>query len=88
MIICLCHKVSDRDIARQVAGGCRDFDTLQEQTSVATACGACTDCALDLMHEHLDSHTARRVGEHSKEPRRMSLGPLSPPPEQHAFAPA
>ena len=47
MIICLCHKVSDRDIARETASGCRDFDSLQQETGVATACGACLDCAQD-----------------------------------------
>ncbi len=45
MIVCICHRVSDRDIAREVKAGCRDFGELQEELRVATACGACTDCA-------------------------------------------
>lgn len=45
MIVCVCHRVSDRDIAREAAFGCPDFDALQEATRLGTACGACLDCA-------------------------------------------
>lgn len=45
MIVCLCHRVSDRDIAREVRSGCTSFDLLQDELRVATACGACTECA-------------------------------------------
>lgn len=45
MIICVCHRLSDRDITRAVQHGCASFDDLQDDTRIATACGACTDCA-------------------------------------------
>ena len=45
MIVCVCHRVSDRDIAHAVRYGCASFDDLQEELGVATACGACGDCA-------------------------------------------
>lgn len=45
MIVCICHRVSDRDIAREARLGCRSFEQLQDETRVATACGACRDCA-------------------------------------------
>jgi bacterioferritin-associated ferredoxin len=45
MIICICHRVSDRDIAAQARAGCPDFDGLQEELRVGTSCGACLDCA-------------------------------------------
>ena len=47
MIVCVCHRVSDRAIASEVRAGCTSFDELQDTLRVATACGACTDCALD-----------------------------------------
>jgi bacterioferritin-associated ferredoxin len=47
MIVCICHRVSDRDIARAARQGCASFDELQEQLRVGTACGACGDCARD-----------------------------------------
>jgi bacterioferritin-associated ferredoxin len=52
MIICVCHRVSDRDIAGAVRAGCASFDALQEETRVATACGACHECAREAFHEH------------------------------------
>jgi bacterioferritin-associated ferredoxin len=45
MIVCVCRRVSDRDITRAVKEGVADFDTLQFETGVATQCGRCGDCA-------------------------------------------
>lgn len=45
MIVCVCHRVSDQHIAREVRSGCDSFDELQSDLRVGTACGACTDCA-------------------------------------------
>ncbi len=56
MIVCLCHGVSERDIAREAAAGCTNFDALQDELRVGTACGACTDCA----RETFDAHAAPR----------------------------
>lgn len=52
MIVCICHRVSDRDIARAARQGCANFDELQQALSVATACGRCLDCARDTFHHH------------------------------------
>ena len=41
MIVCICHRLSDRDIASEVREGCASFDELR----VVKSCGACTDCA-------------------------------------------
>lgn len=46
MIVCVCHRVSDRDIEHAVNhGGCRSFEELQDATRCGTNCGACLDCA-------------------------------------------
>lgn len=47
MIVCICHRVSDRDIEREARLGCPSFDALQDELRVGTACGACTGCAED-----------------------------------------
>ena len=47
MIVCVCHRVSDRDIEREVRHGCESFDELQDELRVGTACGSCLDCAHD-----------------------------------------
>jgi bacterioferritin-associated ferredoxin len=52
MIVCVCHRISDRDIAAQARAGCPDFDALQDALRVGTACGACIDCAHDTFQAH------------------------------------
>ncbi|TXD64474.1 (2Fe-2S)-binding protein, partial [Mitsuaria sp. TWR114] len=51
MIVCLCHRVSDRDIRRTVADGVHNFEVLQDETQVASACGSCHDCAREIFDE-------------------------------------
>ena len=51
MIVCLCHRVSDRDIAIAASSGCPDFETLQDELRVATGCGACRECACAVFEE-------------------------------------
>ena len=48
MIVCLCQRISDRDIREAVASGVRDFDTLQDETAIARNCGCCHDCAREV----------------------------------------
>ena len=55
MVICLCHRVSDRDIVRAARAGCSDFEALQQDLRVGTSCGACLDCARD----EFDAHAGR-----------------------------
>lgn len=52
MIICVCQNVSERDIARAVAGGCRSFDALQEKLEVGTCCGMCECAAREALAQH------------------------------------
>ena len=52
MIVCICHRVSDRDIAHAARAGCASFDELQDELRVATSCGACGDCARDTFEAH------------------------------------
>ena len=45
MVVCLCHRITDRDIARAAREGCPDFDALQDELRVGTSCGSCDECA-------------------------------------------
>lgn len=58
MIVCVCRRISDRDIASAVHGGCASFEQLQDELNVATACGACHDCACATFA----AHRAQRPG--------------------------
>jgi bacterioferritin-associated ferredoxin len=59
MIICVCHRISDRDIARMVRDGCASFDELQFELAVATCCGKCHDSA----RETFDAHRAQMAAD-------------------------
>ena len=48
MIVCVCHRVSDRDITREAHAGCTSFDQLQDELLVGTGCGACVECAQEV----------------------------------------
>lgn len=61
MIVCLCHRVSDRQIRQAAAQGCPDFEQLQEELLVATACGACHDCATALFDQVLPAAAERKA---------------------------
>lgn len=58
MIVCVCHRISDRDIRRAVVDGTASFDDLQIDTGVATRCGRCADCA----RQHFDQACAQPLG--------------------------
>jgi bacterioferritin-associated ferredoxin len=60
MIVCICHRISDRDIRRELAAGCASFDQLQDELRVATSCGACHDCARELFDAHAGAPCVRR----------------------------
>jgi len=48
MIVCVCHRVSDREIARHVRAG-MDFSDIQLELGVATQCGQCEGCAREVV---------------------------------------
>jgi bacterioferritin-associated ferredoxin len=58
MIVCICHRVSDRDIARAARDGCASFDDLQLETGIATCCGKCHDCARQTFELHASAASA------------------------------
>ena len=67
MIVCVCRRVSDRDIHHAARDGVQSFDELQAELGVATACGSCADCARDTWARacggaaHMPAPTARRT---------------------------
>lgn len=55
MIVCVCRRVSDREIARHVRAG-MTFDEVQFELGVATQCGQCEGCARDIVAQCSASH--------------------------------
>ena len=48
MIICVCRRISDREIVRHARAGL-GFDEIQFELGVATQCGQCEGCARDVV---------------------------------------
>lgn len=61
MIVCLCHRVSDRDIVRAVREGTQCFEMLQDETAVASGCGNCHECARDIFDSACADHCGGRI---------------------------
>jgi bacterioferritin-associated ferredoxin len=61
MIVCICHRVSDRDIEREARAGCASFEELQSELGVATGCGQCSDCARETFARVQACSSHRRV---------------------------
>lgn len=59
MYVCLCHGVTDADIRRVVADGCRDLPELSLRTGCGTSCGCCRELAGDLLDEARGAVAAR-----------------------------
>jgi len=55
MIVCVCRRVSDREIARHAHAG-MDFDDIQFELGVATQCGQCEGCARDVIAQCNSRH--------------------------------
>jgi len=69
MIVCVCQRVSDRDIERHARNGCASFDELQMDSGVASCCGRCTDCARDVFESaRASSHRPHGSGHHGLTP--------------------
>lgn len=48
MIVCVCHRISGREIARHVRAGMGFYD-IQLERGGATQCGWCDGCARDVV---------------------------------------
>ena len=58
MIVCVCNRVSDRDIVKVVRGGIRSFDLMLDETGAASRCGRCRECAREVFDAACAQHGA------------------------------
>jgi bacterioferritin-associated ferredoxin len=61
MIVCLCHRISDRDIQREVRAGTTCFERLQDETRVASSCACCMDSAREVFDAALNEASCCRA---------------------------
>jgi bacterioferritin-associated ferredoxin len=86
MISCICHRVSDRDIARTAREGCCSFEELQFDLRVARCCDKCHDSARETWEHHgaqIAASHGQPLRSNTLEPRRVisidSHGPVDAP---------
>lgn len=60
MIVCVCRRVSDREIARHARAG-MSFDDIQFELGVATQCGRCEGCARDVVQQCNATHPVAAI---------------------------
>jgi bacterioferritin-associated ferredoxin len=60
MIVCVCRRVSDREIARHARAG-MSFDDIQFELGVATQCGQCEGCARDIVEQCCSSQPVAAI---------------------------
>ena len=53
MIVCVCNRISDRDILQAIEGGAQSMEALQTKLEIANQCGACFSTAEDLLRQQL-----------------------------------
>jgi len=75
MIVCVCNRISDREIARHTRAGL-SFDEIQLELGVATQCGCCEQTAravvaqcsacapVAALHNTLDAQGAHNAALH------------------------
>ncbi|MBP6305751.1 MAG: (2Fe-2S)-binding protein [Giesbergeria sp.] len=73
MIVCVCRRISDRDIARHARAG-MGFDEIQFELGVATQCGRCEDCARDVVAQCNGTFPVAALHNSSADDVRASLG--------------
>ena len=49
MYVCVCNAVTDREIVERVRRGSDTIEAIRFELGVATCCGQCTDCALEVI---------------------------------------
>ncbi len=54
MIVCVCNNISDREIRQAVDLGLSSMDELRDTLGVATCCGKCATCAMQVLEKHLE----------------------------------
>lgn len=57
--VCVCNKVTDKQIRQAVDAGADSLEALSQELAVATCCGRCRECALQVM---TDAKRAAWVG--------------------------
>ena len=51
MYVCICNAITDREIRQAAELGVTDLQQLKDGLGVATGCGGCESCAIQILQE-------------------------------------
>ena len=51
MYVCVCNKVTDKEITEAVRRGADSIEAISRELRVATCCGRCRDCAEQVIRD-------------------------------------
>ncbi|MCG8427960.1 MAG: (2Fe-2S)-binding protein [Chromatiales bacterium] len=57
MYVCICNKVTDKEIHTAVSNGTRCLDELCGELNVGSCCGRCRECAREVLHQAVANHS-------------------------------
>jgi len=57
MFVCICNKVSDKQIHTAVDNGVRQIESIYSQLNVGSCCGKCKSCAVQVLNEAIQRNT-------------------------------
>ncbi len=69
MIVCVCRRVSEKEIAQHASEG-MGFDDIQFELGVASQCGKCEDCAREVIAK---CHAQASIAQQGWMPIAMSM---------------
>ncbi|MFI9275543.1 bacterioferritin-associated ferredoxin [Kitasatospora sp. NPDC052896] len=58
-LLCLCARVTEREVIAALERGADDLSSVREATEANTGCGDCADDIEDLIAEHQERSTLR-----------------------------
>ena len=71
MIVCVCHRVSDKEIHHHASEG-KSFEDIQIDLGVATQCGQCEGCARKLWSECSPQQSVAHISRDQTTPQAMT----------------
>ncbi len=61
MYVCICNRVTDRQILDAAKQGATTLEALGDRLNVATCCGRCAECACELLSDHANRSTTAQT---------------------------
>ena len=60
MYVCICNRVTDRQLRQAVQQGAHSLVALQRELALGTGCGSCLSTAQQLLSDNLQQQLAQR----------------------------